>query len=179
MTQTESLVLEIEQPAISWQAVSPTSLDGPFLHEATGRYVPTERAQALPIALQQPSTRPASSTDTAPCFAEARAQGRFGVVLVGIAQEKDSAWRDGGPDGHPHFEFARQSVFPNFSHFYLYEAQLGPAFVKVTTYVPISMWVGGNGQEWAKRQAESLEPGGSSTTLSTTSSQRQGLRLEI
>ena len=87
-------MLDIEHPAISWQAVSPTSLDGPFLHEATGRYIPTERAQAFPIALQQPSTCPASSTDTARYFAEARAQGRFGVVLVGIAREKDSACQD-------------------------------------------------------------------------------------
>src|SRR5713101_6144028 len=136
MTQTESLVLDIEHPAISWQAVPPTSLDGPFLNEASGRYIPTEGAQAFPIALRQPSTCPASSTDTPPYFAEARAQGRFGVVLVGIAQEKDSAWRDGGPDGHPHVEFARQSVFPNLSCFYPHDAQLGPAFVKVTTYVP-------------------------------------------
>src|SRR6266481_2718066 len=112
MTQVESLVLHIEHAAISWQAVSPTSLDGPFLNEATGRYIPTEGAQAFSIALQQPSTCTASSTDTAPYFAEARAQGRFGVVLAGIAQERDSAWRDRGPDGHPHFEFARQSVFP-------------------------------------------------------------------
>src|SRR5438876_7628064 len=103
MTQTESLALGIEHSAISWQAFSPNSLDGPFLHEATGRDIPTERAQAFPIALQRPSRCPASSTDTAPYFAEARAQGRFGVVLAGIAQEKDSAWRDGGSDGHPHF----------------------------------------------------------------------------
>src|SRR4051794_25012172 len=118
MTQMESLVLDIEHPPISWQAVSPTSLDGPFLNEATGRYIPTEGAQAFPIALQQPSTCPASSTDTVPYFAEARAQGRFGVVLAGIAQEKDSAWRGGGPDGHPRFELARQSVFPNLPYFY-------------------------------------------------------------
>src|SRR5438132_7352803 len=75
MTQTESRVLDIEHPAISWQAVSPASLDGPFLNKATGRYVPTERAQAFPIALQRLSTCPASSTDTAPYLAEARAQG--------------------------------------------------------------------------------------------------------
>lgn len=40
---------------------------------------------------------------------------RFGVVLIGVAQEKTSAWRgwrDGGPDSHPHFEYRRQSIFP-------------------------------------------------------------------
>ena len=93
----------------------------------------------------------------APYVAEAKAQGRYGVVLVGVAQEKDSVWRgwrDGGPDGHPHFEFSRQSVFPNFYYFYLYDAQFGPAFIKVSSYAPFSMWVGCNGHEWAKRQAE-------------------------
>ena len=88
---------------------------------------------------------------------EARAQGRHGVVLVGVAQEKDSVWRgwrEGGPDSHPHFEFSRQSVFPNFYYFYLYDAQFGPAFVKVSSYAPFSMWIGCNGHEWAKRQAD-------------------------
>ncbi|GAC1354658.1 MAG: hypothetical protein NVSMB4_16070 [Acidimicrobiales bacterium] len=93
----------------------------------------------------------------APYIAEARAHGRYGVVLVGVAQEKDSAWRgwrEGGPDNHPHFEYSRQSVFPNFFYFYLYDAQFGPAFIKVSSYAPFSMWVGCNGHEWAKRQAD-------------------------
>jgi hypothetical protein len=40
-------------------------------------------------------------------FKRAEQQGRYGVVLVGVAQEKTSAWRggrEGGSDGHPHFE---------------------------------------------------------------------------
>ena len=40
--------------------------------------------------------------------------------MVGIAQEKTSAWRgwrDGGPDGHPHFVYRRQSIFPNNYYF--------------------------------------------------------------
>jgi hypothetical protein len=39
-------------------------------------------------------------------FKRAERDGRYGVVMVGVAQEKTSAWRgwrDGGPDGHPHF----------------------------------------------------------------------------
>jgi hypothetical protein len=49
-------------------------------------------------------------------FQAAEQNGRYGVVMVGICQEKTSAWRgwrDGGPDGHPHFEYGRQSIFPN------------------------------------------------------------------
>ena len=90
-------------------------------------------------------------------FAAARAEGRFGVVMAGIAQEKDSAWRgwrQGGPEGHPHFEFSRQSVFPNFYYFYILDTQMGPAFIKMSTYAPFSMWVYCNGHEWAKRQIE-------------------------
>jgi hypothetical protein len=46
-------------------------------------------------------------------FKAAERDGRFGVVMVGIAQERTSAWRgwrDGGPDGHPHFEYRRRAV---------------------------------------------------------------------
>ncbi len=49
-------------------------------------------------------------------FKQAECEDRFGVVLIGIAQEKTSAWRgwrDGGSDGHPHFEYRRQPIFPN------------------------------------------------------------------
>jgi hypothetical protein len=49
-------------------------------------------------------------------FQRAEHEGRFGVVMVGIAQENTIAWRgwrDGGPEGHPHFEYRRQSIFPN------------------------------------------------------------------
>ena len=44
-------------------------------------------------------------------FKAAERAGRFGVVMVGVAQERTSAWRgwrDGGPDGHPHFEYRRR-----------------------------------------------------------------------
>jgi hypothetical protein len=93
----------------------------------------------------------------APYLAAARERGFHGVVLVGVAQEKESAWRgwrDGGGDGHPHFEFARQSVFPNFYYFYINDSQFGPCFIKVCSYAPFSMWVYCNGHEWAKAQAE-------------------------
>src|SRR3954470_16931731 len=40
-------------------------------------------------------------------FARAEQDDRFGVVMIGIAQEKASVWRGwrhGGSDTHPHFE---------------------------------------------------------------------------
>ena len=84
-------------------------------------------------------------------------EGRFGVVLIGVAQEKTSAWRgwrEGGSDGHPHFRFGRQSVFVNHYYFYVRDREWGPAFVKTCAYAPFPLWLCLNGHEWAKRQAE-------------------------
>ena len=90
-------------------------------------------------------------------FQAAEREGRFGVVLIGVAQEKTMAWRGwrrGGPDGHPHFEFRRQAVFVNHYYFYIRDRDWGPAFIKTCAYAPFPVWVYLNGHEWAKRQAE-------------------------
>jgi len=89
-------------------------------------------------------------------FQRAEREGRFGVVLIGVAQEKAYAWRgwrDGGHDAHPHFEFGRQSVFVNHFYFYIRDRQWGPSFVKTNAYAPYPVWCYLNGHEWAKQQA--------------------------
>jgi hypothetical protein len=89
-------------------------------------------------------------------FQAAEREGRFGVVMVGICQEKTSAWRgwrDGGPDGHPHFVYRRQSIFPNNYYFYIRDPDWGPGFIKTVAYAPFPVWVYLNGNEWAKQQA--------------------------
>ena len=89
-------------------------------------------------------------------FERAEREGRYGVVMVGIAQEKTSAWRgwrDGGPDGHPHFVYRRQSIFPNNYYFYIRDPDWGPAFIKTVAYAPFPVWIYLNGNEWAKQQA--------------------------
>jgi len=66
-------------------------------------------------------------------FKRAESDGRYGVVMVGIAQERTSAWRGwrhGGPDGHPHFVYRRQSIFPNNYYFYIRDPDWGPSFIK-------------------------------------------------
>lgn len=63
-----------------------------------------------------------------PHLERAEREGRFGVVMIGVAQERASVWRgwrDGGPDGHPHFEFSHQSAFPNHYYFYLRDPDWG------------------------------------------------------
>jgi hypothetical protein len=109
-----------------------------------------------------------------PYLRAAERDGRFGVVLIGVAQEKTSAWRGwrrGGPDGHPHFEFGRQTVFVNHYYFYILDPDWRPAFVKTCAYAPFGVWIYLNGHEWAKRQAtragvtfEALDNGFRSTT---------------
>lgn len=81
---------------------------------------------------------------------------RFGVVMIGVAQEKTSAWRGfrrGGSDSHPHFSYRRMSVFPNHFYFYIRDREWGPAFIKTVAYAPFPVWIYLNGHEWAKRQA--------------------------
>ena len=89
-------------------------------------------------------------------FKAAEREGRFGVVMVGIAQERTSAWRgwrEGGRDEHPHFEYRRQQVFPNNYYWYIRDPDWGPGFLKTVAYAPYSVWLYLNGNEWAKRQA--------------------------
>jgi hypothetical protein len=89
-------------------------------------------------------------------FQRAEREGRYGVVMVGICQEKTSAWRgwrDGGPDKHPHFEYRRQSIFPNNYYFYIRDPDWGPAFIKTVAYAPFPVWIYLNGNEWGKQQA--------------------------
>lgn len=93
-------------------------------------------------------------------FKRAESEGRFGVVMLGVAQEKTSVWRgwrDGGPDGHPHFVYRRQSIFPNNYYLYIRDPDWGPSFIKTTAYAPFSVWLYLNGNEWAKRQAAQQE----------------------
>ena len=99
-----------------------------------------------------------SKEEVARPYLEAAArEGRFGCVMIGVAQERAHVWRGwrkGGPDGHPHFEFGRQSALPNHYYFYLYDREWGPAFWKCCCYAPYPVWLCLNGHEWAKRQAE-------------------------
>lgn len=91
---------------------------------------------------------------------EAEREDRFGVVMIGVAQEKASAWkgfRRGGSDSHPHFSYRRMSVFPNHFYFYIRDREWGPSFIKTVAYAPYGIWIYLNGHEWAKRQATKRE----------------------
>ena len=76
--------------------------------------------------------------------------------MIGIAQEKTSAWRGfkaGGSASHPHFSYRRMSICPNFFYIYIRDREFGPGFIKACAYAPWGVWIYLNGHEWAKRQA--------------------------
>ncbi|MDQ4090195.1 MAG: hypothetical protein M3163_07810 [Actinomycetota bacterium] len=90
---------------------------------------------------------------------EAVAAGRGGLVLVGKAQERTSAWRGfvdradpGHRPNHPHIAWRRQSSVPDHWYFYFADPEWGPAFVRLCSYAPYPLWCCANGHEWAKRQ---------------------------
>ena len=77
-----------------------------------------------------------------------------GVVLIGVAQERMSAWT---ATKHPRgrfltFVYSRKSVCPNHYYIYLIDPEWGPAFIKIGSYAPYPIKICLNGHEWAKRQ---------------------------
>jgi hypothetical protein len=77
-----------------------------------------------------------------------------GVVLIGVAQERVSAWtarkeRRGRFVG---FVYSRKTVCPNHYYIYLLDPEWGPAFIKICGYAPYPIKICLNGHEWTKRQ---------------------------
>jgi len=92
--------------------------------------------------------------------AAAKEGGEGRVVLLGIAQEKASAWRSWikGQErsGRPHTEWGRQMTYVNHYYWYLWDPDWGKAFWKTNAYCPFPVWLWLNGHEWAKRQLEKV-----------------------
>jgi hypothetical protein len=91
-----------------------------------------------------------------PLMRAAAAQGRSQVVAVGIAQEY--AWvtdarTTRSESGAPWFAFTKAHRRVNSYYFYLWDEQMGGAFIKVCSYFPYPMKIWINGHEWAKLQA--------------------------
>ena len=83
---------------------------------------------------------------------------QHGVVFIGIAQEKDHAWRGAKQieEGSQRVSFglARRTVCVNHVYFYINDREFGEMFIKVSTYFPFAVKVCLNGHEWVKRQME-------------------------
>jgi hypothetical protein len=89
----------------------------------------------------------------------ARYRSRFhadeGVVFIGVAQERQFSFKATkhiiGPRA-VRFCFSRQTVAVNQYYIYLQDAEWGPAFIKVGSYMPYPVRVCLNGNEWLKQQ---------------------------
>ena len=89
----------------------------------------------------------------------ARYRSRFtsdeGVVFIGVAQERQFSFKATkqliGPRA-VRFWFSRQTVAVNQYYFYLQDAEWGPAFIKVGSYLPYPVRICLNGNEWLKQQ---------------------------
>jgi hypothetical protein len=81
--------------------------------------------------------------------------GRSGVAAIGIAQEYQNVFaatrRNNG--NAVWFSFTKADRRVTCFYFYLWDAEFGPAFIKVCAYFPYPVKVWLNGHEWAKRQA--------------------------
>jgi hypothetical protein len=77
-----------------------------------------------------------------------------GVVLVGVAQERASAWRATKRvrGREVHFDYSRTTVYVNHYYVYFIDREWGPGFLKVCGYAPYTLKLCLNGHEWAKRQ---------------------------
>jgi hypothetical protein len=82
--------------------------------------------------------------------------GRSGVAAIGTAQEFQNVFSSAqrtGPNGIPWFTFFKADRRVTCVYFYVWDADFGPAFIKICTYFPYPIKVWLNGHEWAKRQA--------------------------
>ena len=82
--------------------------------------------------------------------------GRSGVAAIGIAQEYASVFtgtQREGSNGTPWFAFHKADRRVTCYYFYLWDADFGPAFIKICAYFPYPAKIWINGHEWAKRQA--------------------------
>ncbi|MGO9697551.1 MAG: hypothetical protein ACLPYO_28285 [Mycobacterium sp.] len=91
-----------------------------------------------------------------PYLARQARTGRSGVAAIGLAQEFQNVFASAqrkGDSGVPWFSFFKADRRVTCFYFYLWDADFGPAFIKICAYFPYPIKVWLNGHEWAKRQA--------------------------
>jgi hypothetical protein len=91
-----------------------------------------------------------------PYLKQAAASGRSQVAAIGVAQEFQRVWtacRRDTKTAAPQYTFTKADRRVTCYYFYLWDADFGPAFIKVCAYFPYPAKIWVNGHEWAKRQA--------------------------
>ena len=84
-------------------------------------------------------------------------EGDEGVLFVGKAQEKTTAYRTekrrNPVTGRPYPWIVRATLLVNHYYVYCVDRDFGPFFIKFCSYFPFNAKLCCNGNEWAKRQA--------------------------
>lgn len=91
-----------------------------------------------------------------PLMRKAAATGRSQVVAIGVAQEYQRVFTGSKSEtgtGAVWFTYNRVERRVTCYYFYLWDADVGPAFIKICAYFPYPGKIWFNGHEWAKRQA--------------------------
>jgi hypothetical protein len=85
------------------------------------------------------------------------ATGRSGVAAIGVAQEfqrvATCSTTPARAGGSPHFGWGRADRRVSCFYFYLWDADFGPAFIKICSYFPYPVKIWLNGHHWAQQQA--------------------------
>ncbi|WP_131784903.1 hypothetical protein [Protofrankia symbiont of Coriaria ruscifolia] len=84
------------------------------------------------------------------------ATGRSGVAAIGVAQEFQRVWtayERHTATGAVQWSFTKTDRRVSCYYFYVWDADFGPAFIKMCSYFPYPAKIWLNGHEWAKRQA--------------------------
>ena len=134
---------------LGWQIPSPQALKqlGQDFHEAVKCYAEERGIEILKYKTND--DKDAIARERLATFGK-----RSGVVLIGKAQEKTSAFkgRVEKKDWRVWVHYSRQSVFVTHYYFYILDEDFGLFFIKVSTYCPYEVKVCFNGHEWAKQQ---------------------------
>jgi hypothetical protein len=115
------------------------------------------KAQGIPVVRFANGQRKAEVMR--PYLEAAAHDGVSKVVAIGVAQEfqrvfcgYDRGRADGQP-GPPRYGFEKADRRVSCYYFYVWDAEFGPGFIKLSSYFPYPAKVWVNGHEWAKQQA--------------------------
>ena len=147
---------------------SPSVLDqrGQQFRRAVASFAETNQIPVITFAGRKDKTRPGVLADNPwperkidkvmPLIRRAAATGRSQVVAIGMAQEFQRVFTGTKSEtgtGAVWFSYHRTERRVTSYYFYLWDADFGPAFVKICAYFPYPGKIWFNGHEWAKRQA--------------------------
>jgi hypothetical protein len=80
----------------------------------------------------------------------AEREDRYGVVMIGVSQEKANVFRPPAKGQREAGKFAahRNAAFVKYLYFYIRDRDFGPTFIRFCTYAPFSVRACVNGHQW-------------------------------